>query len=85
MFRNPLEERGGGACKGGQNQNWRPNRCFCGADEWAEMLRQTCILGDPQTKGDKIRIGCQNRAFWGAHNREEMLRHPCILDDPQQK
>ena len=28
MFRNPLEERGGGGCKGGQNQNWLPNHCL---------------------------------------------------------
>ena len=27
MFRNPLEE-GGGGCKGGQNQNWLPNPCL---------------------------------------------------------
>ena len=29
------------------------------------MLHQPCILGDPQTNGDKIRIGCLNPAFWG--------------------
>ena len=46
MFRNPLEERGRGR--------------VCNARHkflWAEMLHHPCILGDPQTKGDKIRIG----------------------------
>ena len=46
---------------------------------------QPCILGDPQTKGEKIRIGCLTPAFSGAHKRAEMLRHPCILGDPQTK
>ena len=48
-----------------QNQNWLPKPCLLGAHKWAEMLRQPCILGDPQTNGDKIRIGCLNPAFWG--------------------
>ena len=29
------------------------------------MLRHPCILGDPRTKGDKIRIGCLTPAFSG--------------------
>ena len=29
------------------------------------MLRHPCILGGPQTKGDKIRIGCLTPAFSG--------------------
>ena len=49
------------------------------------MLHHPCILGDPQTKGDKIRIGCLTPTFWGAHKWVEMLRHPCILGDPQQR
>ena len=85
MFRNPLEERGGGVCNGGQNQNWLPNPWLLGGHKWAEMLHHPFILGDPQTKGDKIRIGCLTPAFWGAHKWEEMLRHPYILDDPQQR
>ena len=56
-----------------------------GAHKWAEMLHHPCILGDPQRKGDKIRIGCLTRAFWEAHKWAEMLHHPCILGDPQRK
>ena len=44
-----------------------------------------CILGDPQTKGDKTRIGCLNPAFSGARRRAEMLHNPFILWDPQQR
>ena len=58
---------------------------FWGAHKWAEMLPHPCILGDPQTKGNKIRMGCLTLAFWGAHKWAEMLRHPCILGDPQTK
>ena len=49
------------------------------------MLHHSCILGDPQTKGDKIRSGCLTPAFSGAEKRAKMLRHPCILGDPQTK
>ena len=61
-----------------------PNRAKggSGAQKRAEMLRHPCILGDPQTKGDKIRSGCLTPAFSGAQKRAEMLRHPCILRDP---
>ena len=49
------------------------------------MLRHPCILGDPQTKGDKIRSGYLTLAFLGAQKRAETLHHPCILWDPQTK
>ena len=49
------------------------------------MLHHPCILGDPQTKGDKIRIGCLTPGFSGAQKRAEMLRHHCLLGDPQTK
>ena len=49
------------------------------------MLRHPCILGVPQTKRDKIRIGCLTRAFLGAQKRAEMLCHPCILGGTQAK
>ena len=29
------------------------------------MLHHPCILRDPQTNGDKIRIGCLTPALWG--------------------
>ena len=47
--------------------------------------RVPCILGRPQTKGDKIRIGYLTLAFSGAQNRAEMLHHHCILGGPQQR
>ena len=46
----PLRSRGS-PNEGGQNQIL--------AYKWAEMLHQPCILGDSQTKEDKIRIGPQ--------------------------
>ena len=49
------------------------------------MLRHPCNLGDPQTKGDKIRFGCLTPAFSRDQKRAEMLRHPCNLGDPQIK
>ena len=48
------------------------------AHKWAETLHHPCILGDPQRKQDKIRIG-------GAHKWAEMLHHPWFLGDPQRK
>ena len=54
-----------------------------GAEKRADMLRHPCILRGPQTKGDKIRIGCLTPAFLGAEKRAEMLCHPCILGGPQ--
>ena len=42
--------------------------------KWAEMLHHPCILGDSQTKEDKIRI---------VHKWAVMLHHPCILGDSQ--
>ena len=44
-----------------------------------------CILGDPQTKGDKIRSGYLTPPFSGAQKRAEVLHHPCILGGPQRK
>ena len=46
--------------KRGQNPNWLPNPALPGAKMRAKMLRHPCILGGPQTKRDKIRIGCLN-------------------------
>ena len=54
------------------------------AQKRAEMLHHPCIVGDPQTKGGKIRIGRLNPAFWGAHKWAEMQCHHCVLGDPQQ-
>ena len=39
---------------------------FSGTQKRAELLHHPCILGDPRTKGDKIRIGCLSPAFSGA-------------------
>ena len=49
------------------------------------MLRHPCILGDPQTKGDKIRGGSLTPAFSGAHKWAEMLRHPSYSGIPKQR
>ena len=49
------------------------------------MICHPCILGNPQTKGDKIRSGYLTPAFSGAHKWAEMLRNPCILREPQTK
>ena len=49
------------------------------------MLRHPCILGDPQTKEDKIRSGYLTLAFLGAQKRAEVLRHPCIFGGPQRQ
>ena len=55
-----------------------------GSHNWAELLRNHCILRVPNAKrGEKIRIGCLTPAFSGAHNWEELLRNPCILGGPQ--
>ena len=50
-----------------------------------QVLRHPCILRAPQTKGDKMRIGCLTPAFSGAQKRAKMLCHPCILGGPQTK
>ena len=71
----PLHSRG--SSTQGTNQS--------GPKKRAEMLHHPFILGDPKTKGDKIRNGCLNPTFWGAHKWAEMLRHPCFLGDPQQR
>ena len=52
---------------------------FLGPQKRGEMLHHPCILGDPQTKGDKIRIGCLTPTLLGAQKWAEMLHHPCIL------
>ena len=49
------------------------------------MLHHPCILGDTQTKGDKITSGCLTFAFLGAQKRAEVLCNPCILGGPQTK
>ena len=64
----PLHTRGS-PNKGGQNQKWLPHPYLLGGPKEAEMLRHPCILGDPQTKGDKIRKGYLTPAFSGAQKR----------------
>ena len=69
----------------GDKISGRLTLAFSGAQKRAEMLRHPCILGDPQTKGDKIRSGCLTLAFSQSQKRVKMLRSPCILGDPQAK
>ena len=52
---------------------------FAEAHKSAEMLNHPCILGDPQTKGNKTRFGRRILAFLGDQKNAEMLHHPCIL------
>ena len=73
----PLHSRGSPTPSAGTKSTWAQKR--------AEMLHHPCILGGPQTNGDKIRIGCLNPAFWGTHKWAEMLRQPCFLRDTQQR
>ena len=56
-----------------------------GGQKRAEVLSNPCILGDPQTKGDEIRIGYLTPAFSGAQKSAEVLHNPCILGGPQQR
>ena len=51
----------------------------------SEMLRQTRILGGPQTTGGEIRSGYLTPTFSGAKKRAEMLRQPCILGGRKQR
>ena len=67
---------------------------------WISPPSRFCILGDPQTKGDKIRIGYLTPAFSGAQTRAEVLNsqgspnkggqnqnwlpHPCLLGGPKE-
>ena len=64
----------------------RPNHVvkkeFSGARKWAEMLHHPCILGDPQTKGDTIRIGCLSRAFWGPTSGRKCYVTPAFSGIP---
>ena len=46
------------------------------------MLHHPCILGDPQTNGDKIRIGCLNPAFWGATSGLKCYVNPAFSGIP---
>ena len=60
MFRNPLEERGGGVAKGDKIRIGCLTPAFWRAHKWAEMLRHPCILDDPN-KGDKIKTQKKNQ------------------------
>ena len=71
----PLPSRG--SLTKGTRSKWAQKR--------AEMLHHPCILGGPQTNGDKIRIGCLNPAFWGTHKWAEMLPQPCFLSYTHQR
>ena len=56
-----------------------------GLKKRAEMLHHPCILGGPQTNGDKIRIGCLNPTFWGTHKWAEMIPQPYFLRNIHQR
>ena len=71
--------------KGEQNQKWLPHPCLLGGPKEGGNAMSPPLLGDPQTKGDKIRSGSLTHAFSGAHKWAEMLHHPCILGIPKTK
>ena len=54
-------------------------RAFWGAHKWAEMLRHPCILGDPQTKGNKISQNikklCLENFHFGAVQDEKLHKN----------
>ena len=56
-----------------------------GAQKRAEMLCHPYILGDPQTKGDKIRSGCLNLAFSGPKEGQKCYATLAFLGVPKQK
>ena len=58
---------------------------FSGAQKRAEMLRQPCILGDPQQTGAKLAVAASPLPCQWPKKRAEMLCHPYILGDPQQR
>ena len=58
---------------------------FAVAQSTAEMLRNTSVLRWPQTKGNKISIGCITPAFLGARKWGEMPPNPWFLGGPQSK
>ena len=49
------------------------------------MLHNPCNLAGPQTKRDKIELGCLTSAFSGAHKWAEMLHNRYILVVPRTK
>ena len=51
----------------------------------AEMVRHPCILGGPQTKGDKIRTGCLNPAFSGPRRGRKCYVTPAFSGVPKQR
>ena len=64
---------------------WLPHPCLLWGPQVGGNATSPYILGDPQTKGDKLRNGYLSLAFSRPHKWAKMLHHPCILGDPQTK
>ena len=62
-------------------------RAFSGAEKEEELLRNPCILEDPQSqaRGQKLRVATSGPAFSGAQKTAELLCNPCILENPQRQ
>ena len=78
----PLHSRGT-SDKRGRDQIWLPHHWLLRGQEEGGNACHPCILGDPLTKEDEIRLGCLTLGFSRVQKRAEMLRHLCILGDPQ--
>ena len=64
------------------------NHCIPGGPQrlaQGENWNRLPLLRGPQSKGDKIRIGCLTLAFSGAQKRAELLHNPCILGGPKRQ
>ena len=55
---------------------------FSGACKWAEVLNNPCILGGPQTLGDKIRNRCLSPAFSGPRRGRKHYITPAFSGVP---
>ena len=82
----PYQYIDGGAKSQKTNQNWLPHLCLLGAQNRAEILHNSCILG-----GHQCRARGENQkrllhpCLLGGQKRAEMLHHPCILGGPLTK
>ena len=68
----------------GQNQKWLSHPCLLMGKKREELLRNPYILGDPQTKGDKIRSGDLTPPFSGAKRGRNCYVKPTFLGIPKQ-
>ena len=61
------------------------NTAFSGAQKRAQLLRNPCILGERQSKGEQNQNWLPHPYVIGAQKRAELLRYSCIPGGPQAK